>query len=74
VTTIGDFASQSRPPMSNLASSFTETFAISANTGRGTDTSAAHTSVFYIIGLRQYVMLDQMSPPNSAAITFADPQ
>ena len=74
VTTTSDFTSQSGSPMSNLVSSFTEAFAIDPNTGRGTLTSAANTSVFYIIGPTQYVTIDQMPRPNSAAIKFADPQ
>jgi len=53
--------------------------AIDANTGRGTLTFNAstftNTNVFYIIGPRQFVLIDETPPPhNFIPLEFADPQ
>ena len=75
VNSIGDFTGQFVQPTSNLASSSTEAFVIDANTGRGTLAFGSNTNVIYIIGPKQYVLIDETPPPfNSLPIEFFDPQ
>lgn len=74
VSFVGDFNIAPGPAIANVATSRTETFAINADTGRGTVAFGTSTNVFYIIGPRQYVQIDQSPLPNSVAITFADPR
>lgn len=74
VSFVGDFDSTSGPAIANIATTRTEAFAIDPDSGRGTNTFRTSTKVFYIIGPRQYVLIDQSALPNRSAIEFVDPQ
>lgn len=74
-TNMGDFAKQSQTPIENSVSSGTEAFTIDTNTGRGSITLGSEISVFYIIGVDEYVFIDESLPLSySRRIVFVEPQ
>ena len=81
-TAVGDFRNLAGTSALNLSTNLIPgNLTINASTGRGTlifpspGNTFTNTNVFYVIGPKQYVLIDETPPPNNAIpIEFHDPQ